>query len=131
MSAITDEKYVQLTTFTRDGTPKQVPVWVVDLGDKTVGFTTALDTWKVKRIRHDPTVELVPSNSRGVPKDGATPVTGIAEVVTGDRYEEILTKVKAKYGWQVGLIRFLARLRRQQAVNCAVVVALESDRASG
>ncbi|NIS36630.1 MAG: PPOX class F420-dependent oxidoreductase [Actinobacteria bacterium] len=126
MSAIADEKYLQLTTFTRDGTPKQVPVWVVGMGDGTLGFTTALDTWKVKRIRHTPGVELVPSNARGVPKDGATPVEGTAEVVTGSRYEEILSRVKAKYGWQVGVVRFIAKLRRQEAVNCAVVVTLDS-----
>ena len=79
-----------------------------------------------KRIRHTPGVELVPSNARGVPKDGATPVEGTAEVVTGSRYEEILSRVKAKYGWQVGVVRFIAKLRRQEAVNCAVVVTLDS-----
>ncbi len=47
-------------------------------------------------------------------------------MVTGSRYEEILSRVKAKYGWQVGVVRFIAKLRRQEAVNCAVVVTLDS-----
>ena len=51
--AISDEKYVNLTTFTRGGRPKPTPVWITDTGDGTVGFTTFSTSWKVKRINND------------------------------------------------------------------------------
>ena len=40
MATIAEEAYVRLTTFTRDGTPKQSPVWIAALADGRLGFTT-------------------------------------------------------------------------------------------
>lgn len=62
---ISSEKYVSLTTYRKDGTPKRVPVWIADLGDGTVGFTTASSSYKVKRIGNNPKVTLQPSDTRG------------------------------------------------------------------
>jgi uncharacterized protein len=39
--SLTDEKYLVLTTFRRDGTPVSMPVWVVGLDDEAVGFWTS------------------------------------------------------------------------------------------
>lgn len=125
MPSISDEKYVRLTTFTRDGRRKEAPVWIADLGDGTVGFTTGLDSWKVKRIRATPAVELAPSDMRGNVKDGAATVTGTAEIVTGAEFAPVRDAIKAKYGFQVSLIKFLAKLRRQDAANCGVVITLD------
>ncbi|NNC79410.1 MAG: PPOX class F420-dependent oxidoreductase, partial [Acidimicrobiales bacterium] len=47
--SIIDEKYLSLTTFRKNGEPKATPVWIVDLGNGTAGFTTASSSWKVKR----------------------------------------------------------------------------------
>ncbi len=49
-TSIAAEKYVSLTTFKKDGTPRPAPVWISDLGDGTMGFTTASSSWKVKRL---------------------------------------------------------------------------------
>ena len=83
MHEIAAERYVSLTTFTKDGRPKPTPVWIADLGDDRVGFTTELDSWKVKRIRTTAAVELQPSDMRGRTKDGSSPITGTATVVEG------------------------------------------------
>ncbi len=56
--SIADKKYVRLTTWTTDGHPRHVPVWIVGLGGTRVGFTTGSGSWKVRRLRHDPAVEL-------------------------------------------------------------------------
>ena len=47
MAAITDEKYVSLTTYKKDGSTKSLPVWIADFGDGTIGFTTASSSYKV------------------------------------------------------------------------------------
>ena len=129
MTHISDAKYVQLTTFTKDGRRKETPVWIADLGDGTVGFTTDDDTWKVKRIAHTPAVELVPSNMKGVPEAGAASVTGTAEVVSGDAYRRVESAVKAKYGVQYRAMDLLSkvtrRIKRQADAGVGIVVTLD------
>ena len=50
LRAIHEEKYVRLTTSTRDGRKKHIPVWIALISDKCIGFTTVQNSWKVKRI---------------------------------------------------------------------------------
>lgn len=64
--------YMRLTTFRRDGTPVSVPVWFVQHGDG-VYFTTHPNTWKVKRIAHNPRVEIGPCTMTGKPLGPAVP----------------------------------------------------------
>ena len=61
--SVGENKYVALTTFTKDGRRKNCPVWIVDLGEGKVGFTTESTSWKAKRITNTPAVELIASNS--------------------------------------------------------------------
>ena len=63
--SIADEKYVAFTTYKRNGETKSLPVWIADLGDGTVGFTTASSSYKVKRLRNDNRVILQPSDAKG------------------------------------------------------------------
>lgn len=98
--SITDEKYVSLTTFRKDGTPKPAPVWIADFGDGTVGCTTASSSYKVKRITNNPEVTLQPCNSKGVVTEGSEVVSGTAEVVTGAEFEQCSDVVKQKYKLQ-------------------------------
>ncbi len=128
--SIADEKYVSLTTYRRDGTPKPLPVWIVDVGDGRVGLVTSSHSWKVKRLRNDPRVEVQPSNSRGVVKDGTTPRSGTAEIVEGAEFESVLAKVKAKYGWQLTAINGLSAIQRLigrggHTQDCAIVISLD------
>lgn len=107
---LADERYIALTTYTRAGTPKSVPVWPVDAGDGRLGFVTSSHTWKVKRLRNDPRVQLRPSDSRGRPKADGQVTTGIAEVVLGEQFEAVNLGVKQKYGYQLKLINLLHAL---------------------
>lgn len=130
MPAIADQRYVRITTFTKDGERKHTPVWIADLGDGTVGFTTGIDSWKVKRIRHTPRVELTPSDARGRVAEGATTVTGTARVVSGDEFAAVAAAIKAKYGFQVTMIHVAGKIaklfRRTMGVaNCGIVITLD------
>lgn len=63
-------KYLNLTSYRRDGRGVATPVWfVVDEG--TVYVSTGDRTGKVRRLRRDPHVALTPSDARGQPR-GAT-----------------------------------------------------------
>jgi uncharacterized protein len=69
---LTVSKYVQLTTFRRDGTAVATPVNMVVVGD-TAFFRTWDATGKAKRLRHTTRVEVAPSTLRGRPIGPAIP----------------------------------------------------------
>jgi len=129
MTDISTEKYVRLTTFTKDGKRKESPVWIAPLGDGKVGFTTDNDTWKVKRIAHTPAIELVACSMKGVATEGATTVTGKAEVVSGDDFRGVETAVKAKYGIQYRVMDLFSkisrRVKRDSDAGVGIVITLD------
>jgi len=96
--AISDEKYMLLTTFRRDGTAVSSPVWVVALDGGKVGFYTSSGSGKAKRLAHTARVTVQPSDARGRVKAGTQPVDATAQLVTGPELEAIRAKVVAKYG---------------------------------
>lgn len=124
------EQYVRLTTFTKDGRPKRTPVWIADLGGGRAGLTAGGDTWKVKRIRTTPVVELAPSDGRGRVKDGVATITGTAHLVAADEadYAPIESALIAKYGFQFRLFRLAAKIRRSLGLTeslCGIVITLD------
>ena len=125
---IHENSYVSLTTFTKDGRRKNCPVWVANLGEKNVGFTTESTSWKAKRISHTPQVELQPCNSRGVPIEGSEPISGVARLVYGDGFTDVQNAIREKYGFQFLLIVFLGKvktfLRRNDSSSCGVVITV-------
>ena len=106
------ERYVSLTTFTRDGRPKPTPVWIAPLGDDRLGFTTASSSWKVRRIRATPAVTVQPCDSRGRVRAGTDAVPATAEVVTGDEFEPVRAAVAGKYRLQFAAISLWGRLAK-------------------
>lgn len=130
-TGIAAAKYVSLTTYKKDGTPKALPVWIAGLPDGRVGFTTPASSWKVKRITNDPRVELQPSNSRGVVEEGSSVVSGTAVVVSGDEFEQVRHLVKSKYGvmyhLMIGVGKIQALFKRDfEPSNSAVVITLDA-----
>jgi PPOX class probable F420-dependent enzyme len=131
-SAIADMKYVRLTTFTKDGRRKESPVWIAHVGDSLVGVTTYTNTWKIKRIRNTPTVELTPCDSRGNVESGAHSVTGTAIVVTGVDFLPVTSAIRAKYGIPAGLASRLGKLLRLVGFRpygdeCGIVIRLDEQ----
>ena len=127
-SGITDHKYVSFTTFRRNGTPVSTPVWIASLGGKEAGFTTDLDSGKVKRLRNNTAVTLRPCDARGrVPADALT-VEAIAAVVTGADTRRVRAAIRAKYpvlGTLLGIGATISRIvRRSAAGDAAIVVTL-------
>ncbi len=107
-----EEKYMAVTTFKKDGTPKPGPVWPVDAGDGRVGFITSSDTWKVKRLANNNRVELQPSDARGQVKEGTSPRSGTAVVLAGADFDAMQARVRDKYGFQVKLVDGLHSIQR-------------------
>ncbi len=125
---LADEKYVALTTYRKNGESSSTPVWVADLGDGTLGFTTPSSSLKVKRIGNDPRVLLQPSDSRGKPVEGSAVHSGTASVNTSD-FARVRSLIKAKYGWQVTMVQIIAKVAkvfgRQRESDAAVIITLD------
>ena len=68
---------VLLTTVRKNGTPVATPVWVVRDGDELRIWTNPT-SGKVKRIRRNASVTLVPCSTRGEPRGEAVPGTARA-----------------------------------------------------
>lgn len=109
--SIANEQFVSLVTYTKDGTPKPLPVWIVDLGDGTVGFTTWGQSWKAKRVRNNPAITLQPCDQRGKITEGSAIVEGTARMGTGEEYAKVSALVKDKYGFMVTMIKTMNKVR--------------------
>ena len=122
--AISDEKYVLLTTFRKSGAAVATPVWIVGLPDGNAGFTTEPDVGKVKRIRNTSRVTLQACGMRGEVKSGSEVVEATATVKIGAVAEAIHKAIREKYPVVVSLMAvpafFRKLIRRKPATECAI-----------
>lgn len=88
-------KYVQLTTFTKGGTPKPTPIWAALDGDELLMWTPR-DSWKVKRIKNTPRVTVATCNRSG--GDVGPAMDAVAEILDDAGTERARRAVVAKYG---------------------------------
>lgn len=114
-------KYLLVTTFRKDGTPKPTPVWVVVDGER-LAVWTATDTYKVKRIRNNPKVRVAPCDPRGNPTGDEVAAT--AEVLDQPASDRIRRLIKRRYGMLGWLVVTGSRLRRgtEGSVGVAITV---------
>jgi len=108
--ALSDERYMLLTTFRRDGTPVSTPVWVVPLDGGNVGFWTSSGSGKAKRLAHTDRVTVQPCDARGRVRSGTSALDATARVVSGADLELIRETVRAKYGVMTKLTKALGTL---------------------
>ena len=89
------EKYMNLETFRKSGVAVATPVWFAEQDGEFYVYSLA-NAGKVKRIRNDARVRIVPSDFRGASKGEW--VEGNARIIDGaesQRAHELLDK---KYG---------------------------------
>lgn len=87
------------------------PTWIVPLDNGRIGFWTSSASGKFKRLRNNPRITLQPSDGRGRVKAGTTAVAGTAELVrSGADFDAVQRKVRAKYGFMVGMSKFFNTL---------------------
>ncbi|MGV9825693.1 PPOX class F420-dependent oxidoreductase [Gordonia sp. NPDC003429] len=125
--AATDAKYVQLTTFRKDGTPVASPLWAAVDGNRLLMWTVT-DSWKVKRIRRNPRVIVQACDARGTKVDGAA-VDGTAEILDADGTAHVRDVIAKKYGvlgW-VAIKGSLLRRGKSGTVGIAISPAADQD----
>lgn len=112
MAATFDEvsraQYVSLTTFTKDGRPKPVPIWIARDGDRAV-MITEKKSWKVKRIRNTPRVTLAVCDMRGNVK--GEPVEAVATVLDDSHTDAVYRAISERYGIVGRVFTIFSKLR--------------------
>ena len=96
-----DQKYINLETYKKDSTPIRTPVWFV-IDNNLIYIITRDSTGKVKRLKNNQNVQIVPCSFKGKPKNGW--VKGKAEKITGQEADKAIKLRKKKYGMSARLI---------------------------
>lgn len=125
IEALGKAQYVNLETFRKNGTGVQTPVWVARDGDELVVFTNG-DSYKVKRLRRNPNIRIAECNVRGVLKGPWHEGTG--RLVDDESEKQSGTRaLHRKYGWQMTLADWGARLRGSKKNWAFIVIRLGTD----
>ncbi|PJE09193.1 MAG: PPOX class F420-dependent enzyme [Mycobacterium sp.] len=101
-------QYILLTTFTKDGRPKPVPVWAAVDGDRLLVITEG-KSWKVKRIRNTPHVQLAICDMRGRPKSDS--IDGTAAILDKSQTKIVYDAIGKRYGIIGKVFNLFSRLR--------------------
>lgn len=127
--ALADEKYLSFTTFKTDGTPRPLPIWIVDAGNGKLGFTTYSTSYKVRRLANDPRCIVQPCDVRGNVLEGTEPAAGTAVAHQAEEFERIRSLVKGKYGIQFTLTNAFGAVRRlfgkDSGTDTAIIITLD------
>lgn len=104
-------QYLLLTTFTKDGRPKPVPIWAAvdkERGDRLLVITGG-NSWKVKRIRNTPRVTLATCTMRGRATSEA--VEGTAAILDKSQTGAVYDAISKRYGILGNVFSFFSKLR--------------------
>jgi uncharacterized protein len=101
-------QYLLLTTFTKDGRPKPVPIWAAADGDRLLVITEG-KSWKVKRIRNTPRVTLATCTMGGRPTSEA--VEGTAAILDKSQTAAVYDAIGRRYGIVGNVFNFFSKLR--------------------
>jgi PPOX class probable F420-dependent enzyme len=114
---LADSRFVSLTTFRPSGAGVSTPVWVGRDGGSLV-VLTPVGSGKVRRLRHDPRVELRPCGRFGRVADGVEPVGGHVELRQAPAdVDRARATIQRTYPIEsrlvLGIERLVERLRRR------------------
>ena len=94
------QKYINLETYKRDSTSVKTPVWFV-IDNDLIYIITRESTGKVKRLKNNQNVRIVPCSFKGEIKNEW--VNGKAQKIMGSEADKVIELRKKKYGFAVRL----------------------------
>lgn len=104
-----NQQYLNVETFRKNGTGVSTPVWFAQDG-KSLRVWTQADSGKVKRIRHDGKVRIVPSTASGEPTGKWIDARAIA-LEDEREIRHTAELFKKKYGFMFHIFRWMGKLR--------------------
>jgi uncharacterized protein len=120
-SKFEEQKYMNIETFRKSGEGVRTPVWFVESGG-ALFLVTRADSGKVKRMRHNQSVQVAPCKMDGEVIGEWYP--GEASFVeSAEALQEIKSLFDEKYGAISRLTNVFSRLQRKKRVFIKVVPA--------
>jgi PPOX class probable F420-dependent enzyme len=113
-----NQNFINLESYRKDGTGVKTPVWFVEEGQHFYVRTVA-DSWKVKRIRKNPTVKVVPCRAQGQPVGEWVPAA-VRQIDDPDRQKEIDQLFNRKYGLQKRMFDLMGKIRQHQMATLEI-----------
>ena len=102
ISVLSGNGYISLETYRRNGQPVATPVWfTIDHDNKVIYVITRTETGKIKRLRNNSNVRIVPCGMRGQPKGEW--LNGRATFATQEQQQIALKQRNKKYGLKARL----------------------------
>ena len=113
-----NQPYLNMETYRKTGEGVKTPVWFV-LHQGTIYVRTGSDSWKVKRLRNDPRVSIVPSDGRGAPLGNWIMARGelVEDAAKANALNELFNR---KYGLQKRFFDLMGRVRGYDLVTLAL-----------
>lgn len=101
-------RYINLETYRKSGQAVSTPVWFVTEGDRIIVVTKS-ETGKVKRLRNNDKVRIMPSGMRGEPQGEWA--EGKARFLDKEELDRALKARREKYGIQAKLAGLFSRTK--------------------
>jgi uncharacterized protein len=112
ISKFSGHQYINLETYRRNGQAVRTPVWFT-LEDDKIFVVTRNKTGKVKRLRNNSKIRVVPCGIRGHPKGEW--MNGSADFASPVQLEQALKQRNAKYGLKARLSGIFSRTKGKLA----------------
>ncbi len=101
LATLSGHKYINLETYKKSGQAVRTPVWFV-ISDEQIFVLTSQNTGKIKRIRNNPAIKIMPCGIRGDSKGEW--VEGLARIATESEMQNIIKLRYKKYGFRAKII---------------------------
>ena len=106
LAALSGHKYINLETYRKNGQAVRTPVWFV-ISDDTIFVLTSQETGKIKRIKNNQTIRIMPCGIRGEPKGDW--IEGTARIATESEKQNTIQLRYKKYGFRAKIIGLFKR----------------------
>jgi len=112
-----DQKYLNLESYRKTGASVATPVWFAEDGDEFYIYSLA-EAGKVKRIRNNPRVRVMPCDFRGASKGEWVEAT--ARIIDGAEAEKAQRLLDKKYGLMKRIGNLYSNIMKRSRVAIAI-----------
>ena len=114
-----NQKYINLETYRKNGQAVQTPVWFVIEGS-VIYIRTDKNSGKIKRAKNNPYVRITPCTARGQPKGKW--LNGEARIASWSESQFANQLLRQKYGLQGKIIRMFNKIRNTKPIVISIQI---------
>ena len=114
-----NQKYINLETYRKNGQAVQTPVWFVIEGS-VIYIRTDKNSGKIKRAKNNPHVRITPCTARGQPKGKW--LNGEARIASWSESQFASQLLRQKYGLEGKIIRMLNKIRNTKPIVISIQI---------